>query len=248
MATARYWRAVLVGYYTTGNWQGEMATTGISGVAVDGGGTFPTVIFQSLPQFEANPSAEVADLTDFTVQYGSVGGGDWTKANQDSIATALRKFANAVKAYQDGNFAWSQVRISAYDANHDVINGASIYEFKTPVTGTGSGLFDPASALAVSLRSGGRGPRARGRMFVPISGGTNISGGLVLSGTRTAIGNAAGDMVGDLQALSNVEPAVVSRTGAVYSTITRVLIGDVVDNVSRRRRRRREQYANFGIT
>lgn len=248
MAVARYWRAVAVGYYTSGNWQGEMATFGISGVAVDGGGTFPTVILENLPTFDASPTADTADLTAFTVQYGSVGSGDWSKANQDSIATAMRKLVDGVKAYQDGAFSWQEIRVSAYDANHDVINGASIYTLKTPVVGTAGSLMDPASSACVSLRSGGRGPRARGRFYVPCVPSVAVTAGLLSTSTRSTIGTIAGDVIGDLQALSNVEPAIVSRTGMVYSTITRVQVGDVLDNVSRRRRRRRELYTAYAIS
>lgn len=254
MATARFWRAVGVGYFTTGEWAGEMATTGISGVAVDGGGNFGTAIGQQLPQFEANPSGASKVAANYTVFYGSEGTGDWTQTRQDQIADIMITFLGAIKTLQASAFRWTDIVISAYSyagagAKNPwpVVNGGSIYQLTTPIVGAGSGFsHSPTTACVASLRTGLRGPSGRGRMYIPVHS-FNATTGTLASSVRNQVGNATQALVMSLDQLNSVQPAVVSRTRSVYSTINSIEVGDEIDNVRRRRNRRNENYTSFAV-
>lgn len=250
MANARYWRAAILGSFTSGTWQGEVAQTGISGICVDGGGDFPPVILNTLPTFTANPSADVGTWSKGTVEYGSVGPGRWTKANQDALADALWAFANSIKPFQSNLFSWQEIRVAAVQADGTYVNGASIYTISSPLSGGLSTAPDVTKAACVSLRSGGRSPRARGRMFVPYHQAvTAEDASIIPTVQQDALMLFVEALVNGTTVLpGQFSSAIVSRTGLVYSNITEVRIGDEFDRQQSRRRQRREVYRALPVT
>lgn len=249
MADGRYWRASLLGEFSSGSWQGEQAQTGISGICADGGGDLPPVILAPLPTFSATGTADVGTWSKGTVQYGSVGPGRWTKANQDSLALALWTFANSIKPFQASTFRWTEIRVAALLANGDYINGASIYTISTPLVGGLTGQPDVTKAACMSLRSGGRSPRARGRMFLPYHQAvTSEDPSLIPTVQQDALLGFTEQLVNDTTLVAGAfSSAVISRVALAYSTITEVRIGDEFDRIQSRRRQRREVYRGVPV-
>lgn len=248
MATAKYWRATLVGYWTTGPWEGEMATCGISGVAVDGGGNFGPVISEPLPSFNASASGAAGSTTDLTYQLGSVGTGIWSEETQIDLALMLRSFGEAVYGQQSNQFKWMEARTAAFDVNNDVINGQSYFSFNTPITGGGSPTgVSPAAAVVASLRSAGRGPANRGRMYIPCHA-ASLSNYVLSTALQDYFGHATRDLVRAIDGLPGaIWPAVVSTTHMWYSDIIDVRVGDELDFQQRRRRQRKETYKVYPV-
>lgn len=243
---AFYWKAGLLGRYVSGDWLGEQAYMGISGVAIDGGGDF-TGINKALPSFDARPDGTYVSAASWERYGGSVGAGSWSYEHQDQVATALLNFATAVKAAQHASFRWQEIRLAAFGNDDKVINGATVYQLKTAVSGSGATFAGgPERAIAVSWRTGGRGSRNRGRTYVPAPCyGITTGTGLIGSTNMNTIGNAAKALHTAVDAIPGLAHVVVSRVWKTYSDITSVEIGDEFDTQSRRRRERPESYTAY---
>lgn len=243
---ARYFRAAIRGRYTSGEWLGEQAQMGVAGIVIDGGGDFDPRINISLPVFDAVASGEFIDDTRWDVYLGSVGSGNWTAQRQLDIADALYDFANAVKGFQSNTFRWEDVAIAAFESGGKVVNGATILQLKTPLAGTASTFqATPDDAIAVSWRTGGRGPRNRGRTYIPAPGRAESTTGTVGSTDRGTAGSAGRNLHNALNALQGVGHVVVSSRWTTYSAITSVEVGDMWDRISRRKRGRKENYTAY---
>lgn len=245
MVQARYWRANVVGFWLTGAWAGEMAQTSVTGIAIDGGGDFSPVINEPLPYFEATPSGDFSEDANWSIYAGSIGPGNWSIQHQTGIADALFTFATATKAYQHTSFKWSEVRVAAIDNAGDYVNGATVFVRKTPVAGTAASIGSPAQSIVCSWRTGGRGPRNRGRSFVPTPGVGLGTDGLLGSTHKSTVGNAGRALHDALELIQGISHVVVSGTHKTYSTITGIQVGDEMDFQQRRRRERTEQYTSY---
>ena len=248
MAQARYWKMAAVGGFTTGPFVGEIATVGISGVGVDGGGDFSPGISIPLPTFDASPTGDVGENATFSWQLGSVGSGVWSEQNQVALATKMRTFLAAQAGNQINQFRWTEIRLSAYDNADDVINGASVFTLKSPVVGGGSPSgASPATAIVASLRTGGRGPANRGRIYLPYHA-PSLANLILTTVTQDYVGNAAADLIADTQiSPGKLGSCVVSTTRRWYSTISEVRVGDELDFQQRRRRKRKETYRSYVV-
>lgn len=243
---ANSWYANAVGAYTSGAWTGEIVSCGIRGVGWDAGGIFAPQINVGLDDFDASPSGDTGTSTHCTVSYGSVGPTAWTKATQNAIAEALWQWFTDVKAYQATTFAWREIRLSAVEADGSIVNGASVYTVTAPVAGTGTMTMPPQNAVVSSLVTGGRGPRNRGRIYIP-SITTGSTDGLVATGAKTAVNAATKLLHNTINALTVVNMAVVSKTNQTYSSVTAVRVGDEYDTQRRRRGARRETYTQLAV-
>lgn len=242
MATGRHWYSNAIGYFTSGTWVGEMASIGLRGVMSDSGGGDFTQVNQPLPSFTANATGESTEDATFRISYGAIGP-VFNKEHQDAIAAAWVTFLGAIKSLQANSFRWEEIRVAAIQANGDYINGATVYSLKTPIVGTQTGVdYGPQVSVVASIRTAGRGPRNRGRMFIPVHKATGTTTGLVHSGTQTTVLNAVDDLRTTLTTPNGWGAAVVSQKWTTYSGITGVRVGDEYDTQQRRRHQRREQY------
>lgn len=123
-----------------------------------------------------------------------------------------------------------------------------------------SNLLPPQIAVVAGHRTLQTGKKGKGRVYRPaIDANSVTAGGLLASDAQTAILNSE---VATLEALSIndapdmvVRPAVISRTGSggsgtlsLYSTISSVRVGNVMDTQRRRRNQLTETYANGTVT
>lgn len=246
---ANRWHCVGVGQFTSGAWNGEIATIGFSGIARDTGSFATDAINESLPEFAAVPSGAQDTTTHLTVYYGSEGVGGWTEANQNSILEAMWTFLQVVKAYQATGFYWQEIRLSAIQSDGKVVNGATVGEITTPFAGAAAMTTPPQLAVASSHVTGGRGPKNRGRNYVPIHAysGNTTTDGLIATSVKTALNNGSKAFIDTCNAISGIRCAVVSGLHQTYSDITAVRVGDEFDSQRRRKNARDETYTTLSV-
>lgn len=250
MATAKRWRGVIVGRFNSGLWQGEEAQMGVGGWLSDSDPNWTSpAIDTPLPTATVNPGGGVEVVAGLgTVNYGAEGAGasGFSKTNQKSIAGLLRDYVNALKAFQANTFSWQEVRLSAFQADGKVINGATVVVLETPIVGTDSTQdLPPQTAVVQSLTTSGRGARNRGRIYIPIhSSNAAASGsGTVATSTQTTVNNAGKALWDALEALTHIGPAVVSPTHQSFSELVTFRVGNRFDTQRRRAGGVRESFA-----
>lgn len=244
---ANSWHATAVGSWASGAWTGEIGTVGLSGIGNPAFGYGPD-INAALPDFGATADGSTGTTTHCTVSYGSNAFGDnaWSHANQDAIAEALWTLLSAWKVHTPPAFSWKEIRLSAIErigGEDKVVNGASVYTITSPLAGSYAQAHPPQTAIVCSLKTGGRGARNHGRIFIPASALTVASDGLLNASDGTTIRNAMKTCLTTMNALTGVRAAVVSRVHQTYSDITGVRTGDEFDTQRRRRNKRPETYA-----
>ncbi len=236
MAFALSVRANAVGD-RTGTWVGEVWQTGLSIAGqADGGGDLGPVVDELLPSFTVDPSGANGAWSKGTYTLGWEGTTQGTAAHQTAIALELWTFFDALKALMPSDMRLTELRISAIQDTGKVVNGASVFALTTPLVGTATATtqMPPEVAVVASLRTGGRGPRNRGRMYLPLNSATNASG-LIASASLTTIVNATKALAEGLAgSIPGGYVSVVHQAGLTYSTVTKVQAGNHWDAQRRR--------------
>lgn len=236
MALARSVRVNAIGD-RTGTWVGEVWQTGfsIAGMA-DGGGDLGPVVDQTLPSFTVDPDGANGSWSKGTYTLGWEGTTQGTQAHQAALALELWTFFDAIKGLMPADMRLTEIRLSAIQDNGAVVNGASVFALSSPLVGTVSATtqMPPEVAVVTSLRTAGRGPRNRGRMYLPANSATNSSG-LIASASCTTIVNAAKSLGENVAgAIPGGYMAVVHQAGLTYSTVSKVQVGNHWDAQRRR--------------
>jgi len=246
---ANRWLCSAVGTFNSGAWNGEIATMSFSGAARDTGFFGIDVINEMLPEFGAGASGASSSTTHMTLSMGSSGIGAWTDANQGAICEAMWAFVNALKAYQATTFSWNEIRLSAIESTGQVVNGATVGTITSPLVGTATMNAPPQLAVVNSHRTGGRGPRNRGRNYMPVHSYTSntTADGLIATAVKTALNTASKTFVDTCNALTGIRSGVVSPLHQTYSDITSVAVGDEFDTQRRRKNARRELYTVLSL-
>lgn len=236
MALARSVRVSAIGD-RTGTWVGEVWQTGLSIAGqADGGGDLGAVVDETLPSFTVDPDGANGSWSKGTYTLGWEGATQGTQAHQAAIALEVWTFFDALKGLMPADMRLTEIRLSAIQDNGKVINGASVYSLSSPLVGSASATtqMPPEVAVVASLRTAGRGPRNRGRMYLPLNSATNASG-LIASASLTTIVNATKSMAENLAgAIPGGYVSVVHQAGLTYSTVTKVQAGNHWDAQRRR--------------
>lgn len=244
---ANSWKAVAYGEFFSGPWNGEIATISLSGCARDTGSFTAGAIDEALPEFAAVPSGGSDTSTHMTWAFGSSGVGGWTEANQMALGEVIWELLDDIKTKQASTFHWKEVRVSAIASDGTVVNGASIGTITTPVQGSGTQSMPPQVAMVSSLVTGGRGPRNRGRFYIPAHVPPTTTGIVLSSSGMTTQNTQTKTAIDAVNAISGLRCAVVSRTHATYSDVTFVKIGDQLDTQRRRRDGIPETYTTLAM-
>lgn len=246
---ANRWQLVLKGGFGAGTWNGEIATMSFSGVCRDTGSFTPPVINEALPAFAAVPTGSTDTTAHLNVSFGAAGVGAYTEANQKLVLELAWNFANSIRTYQVDDFGWAEVRLSAFESDGSVVNGATVGTFTASVAGAAATLnLPPQTAVVCSHRTGGRGPRNRGRNYMPLHTTNGLStDALVLGALKTNLNTYTKAFIDGVAAISGWNCSVVSSTHQTYSDIVAVSVGDEIDSQRRRRNDRRESYQVLAI-
>lgn len=249
MGTANRWRGVCVGNFITGPWTGESAQIGVGGWVSDTDPNWTSPAIDTvLPTATVNPGGGIEVVGGLgTVNYGAEGSGasGFSKDNQKAIAAALVTFLNVIDSYQASSFKWQELRLSAFQADGAVINGATVITMNPEVPGIDSTHdFAPQTAIVQSLRTSGRGSRNRGRFYVPAhSSNSAATGGMVGQTIREGINTATKALWDTLEGLTHIGPAVVSPTHQTFSEVVQFAVGDRFDTQRRRAQGVREGFS-----
>lgn len=159
---------------------------------------------------------------------------------------------NQARISSDASLAWVKAnrigpdgRYRDQSTNETSVGGAS------GQSGGYSGSTFPQVSVAVSLLTGiSRGYGNRGRFYPPMSCVTLASNGHISPGQTQEIATAAAGLITALQsgALSGWRVVVASKPGGVAVPVTRVAVGDVVDNQRRRRQSLIEKYYELPVS
>lgn len=247
MAAGRWARVVLEGAYDSGSWVGETWQTGITLVDQDSGGVLAGAIRDQLPSFSATPDSEYEDGTTYAVDWAWTGQDKFTRADQSSLADACVAFYTTLKPYVPTVAKLHRIRITAFTLDGKAINGGNVFTLKSPVPGTGTSgtMLPPQNAVVLSLRSGGRGPGGRGRMYLPLNAGGTTEG-KITAACQTAVLNGGAAFLEQLN-FRTAMPAVVNRAKGTYSGYVTVACGNHFDTQRRRAQAVDEVYATKGV-
>lgn len=185
----------------------------------------------------------------FTARMGPIGSPqNFDGGAQVDCAEDLWTFMNAVKAYQAPAFKWTHVKLCPIAADGHAIGHSAVYQFTTPLAGTGSTGVPPQVAAAVSLYAPLIGRRGRGRIYVPMNGGALFdTDGLMGSTARTTLSGALVTLVGNLENLPGsplYQPQVAIMSAGVATAVcpVSVRIGNRYDTMRSRRQQSPETY------
>jgi hypothetical protein len=169
---------------------------------------------------------------------------------QADLADDFWTYLNAIKAYHSNYWRWTHVKIAPIVAGGAYGAPSAVYQFTSPITGTGaSPTAPPEVAIAVSLRAGIIGRRGRGRFYLPgLSSAATVSGdGTVQSACATALVSATTTLVSNLQDMPGTEDygptvAVMSAGSTTAVRPTEVRVGNHFDAQRRRQHQVAESY------
>lgn len=247
MPTGRRVRINLIGSLT-GTWAGETWQTGLSFVEQDSGGVFAGAIREPLPSFEVLNIGEATTDATWNMEWAWKGQTKLTQAQQVTCAGHALTFWNNIKGVCLTDTRLDQVQIGVWGADGKMIGGYNRFVLKTPVAGTSapSMFLPPQLAVVASIRTGARGPRGRGRMYLPLR--TSPSGVGTIGGTTiTASNNAVKTFCESVRAVGPLA-AVVNPGPATYSAVTSVRTGNFYDTQRRRRNAVNETYVDQVVT
>jgi len=246
------------GEWTSSSWANEKAQMGFRlPVAAEAslpakGSIFTPVANGAVVQDSGTQAGTNGTLTrTWTARLGPTGSPDNADAtNQADLGDDVWSFLNGIKDRNHPQFRWTHVKIAPIAEDGSYAAPSAIYQFTTPIVGTGTGsIAPPQVAIAMSLRAGIIGRRGRGRMYLP---------GLAISSTFDTVGKVSSatisDLISNLQTLvTNVENLpgteeytyVVSVMSAGSATAVRpseVRVGDIFDTQRRRTSQEPEVY------
>lgn len=113
--------------------------------------------------------------------------------------------------------------------------------------GGGSTLHPLTTACKVTLDDGSRNRRAKGGFYLPRMAASVTAGGRWNATELQGILDSTSTFVNALGATAGYTVAIASKVDASLTPITRIRVGDVPDNISRRRDDLRESYLTGSI-
>lgn len=168
----------------------------------------------------------------------------YEQALERAEAVAALTVPAGVRAIWGTAVALTAVSIEARDNAGDLTMAAE-HQLVAPVTGTGTPTKVPQTSWVSSLRTNAPGGRARGRLYWPALGvvltypSCRIPSGTVT--TQVAAVNSYLAAIQDAVNIGEIFPveifslAVWSRVGGLFTPVTRIMGGDVLDTQRRRR-------------
>lgn len=167
-----------------------------------------------------------------------------------SVTGAAQTFWDALKGRIAPGTRLTSAKVAPVDEDGRYIDNMDsvIYDWETPLRGTGSSAHPPQVAVVASLTTGTRrGNATHGRMYLPMTA-VPISGQdfTIPTSERQTIANAVKGLLNDSLgtiADASLDPVVMSNIGSgTTRTITTVAVGSIADTQRRRRNRFTEQY------
>ena len=168
----------------------------------------------------------------------------------ESVTGAAETFWDALKGRIAAGTRLNSVKVAPVDEDGRYIDDLDsvIYDWETPLRGTGTYVHPPQVSVVASLTTGvRRGNATHGRMYLPLTAVSINSSEFTISvNDRQAIANAVAKLLNDtVGAIADItlDPVVMSNIGSgTTRTITNVAVGSIPDTQRRRRNRFTEEY------
>lgn len=251
------------GEFTSAPWVGEKAQIGIrvaitDGVSEPGKGTTFTPIDNGEVTVDSGTQAGTNGTLTRTwkSRLGPIGSADNADAAmQADLADDFWAFLNATKGLVFTQFRWTHVKIAPILADGKYGAPSAVYQFTSPMAGTGTGLMlPPEVAVACSLRAPIIGRRGRGRFYLPGLASTPMleTDGTVKSTGRTTAANALVTLISNLEDMPGTEeygPTVVVMSAGNATAVrpSEVRVGSHFDAQRRRQHQVVETYTSVTL-
>lgn len=168
----------------------------------------------------------------------------------ESVTGAAQTFWTAIQARVARGTRLNSVKVAPVDEDGRYIDNMDsvIYDWETPLQGSGTNAHPPQVSVVASLTTGTRrGNATHGRMYLPLTAiSINSNDFTISTGERQTIANAVKGLLNDsLGTIADVslDPVVMSNIGSgTTRTITTVAVGSIPDTQRRRRNRFAEEY------
>ena len=256
------------GQYAAGPWLGEAGQFGLR-LTIGQTGAMPEK--GTMFTIPVNGDAVIAQGTETGTHgtlyksFGGRRGGTGSNENFDGgflidLAEDVWKFLDAIKGTTSSAWRWTSVKFMPVGTDGRVCTdennkplASSIYQFTTPLAGTGSGLLPPQCATAVSLRAPVLGRRGRGRIYLPALANNQCDTTGVWATTQANTVRAAFvTLVNDLQNLPGAPDylPLVSIMSPGQNTAFRPLevrTGQRIDTIRSRREQTVESYTTTAL-
>lgn len=174
---------------------------------------------------------------------------NWGEAEQAATGDAVHTLLTALKAYQNNNFRWTDVKQAPIDSLGKTIGTASTYEFTTVIQGSGTSSLPAQAAIAISSRANIVGRSGRGRFYLPALSDSSLASDGSISGTPSnAMLTATKDYIDDMQgvigglSLMRALYMVTSSGKATGVRPVEIRIGSLMDTIRSRRAQVEETY------
>ena len=168
----------------------------------------------------------------------------------ESVTGAAETFWSAIRATIATGTRLTSAKVAPVDEDGRYIDNMDsvIYDWETPLRGTGSSAHPPQVSVVASLTTGTRrGNATHGRMYLPLTSiPVNADDFTINVASRRIVANAVVGLLND--SLNNIadislDPVVMSNIGSgTTRTITTVAVGSIPDTQRRRRNRFTEEY------
>jgi hypothetical protein len=190
----------------------------------------------------SDPTLDEAWAQAFADSAASIFAAAWV-ASLGVLGSIAALAATDVKYTEVGCVPWTQNVADGSDgtggdAAQDFATAWHAYPTATRPAGTGGVALPYEVALAVTLQTDTRGPRGRGRLYLPPFGvNSMITGGIFNTTTVSASGEFIQKLFDDMKsAHSGIVPVVVSQRAKQLHEVTSIQTGRVPDSQRRRRR------------
>lgn len=168
----------------------------------------------------------------------------------ESVTGAAETFWDAIRAHIARGTILTSAKVAPVDEDGRYIDNMDsvVYDWETPLAGTGGVVHPPQVSVVASLTTGTRrGNATHGRMYLPLTAiALSPSDFSITVANRQAVANAVVGLLDDsLGAIADVslDPVVMSNIGSgTTRTITTVAVGSIADTQRRRRNRFTEEY------
>jgi hypothetical protein len=193
----------------------------------------------------SDPTIDEATAADKATAFA----GYWASAfafNLGVPGTYAAMVASDVAFTEVGAVAWTQNTAknadgTGGDAAQDYPTAWHAYPTGTKPTGTGGTALPYEVACAVTLGTDTRGPRGRGRLYLPPFGTSSmVTGGLFSTNAKTVAGEVIQKFFDLAKATETLVPIVVSMRAKQLHEVTSIQVGGVPDSQRRRRRSQAE--------
>ena len=144
----------------------------------------------------------------------------------------------------------TQVKLASVGADGLYVGQAQVLDVDIPGTGAGTVNYPLSTSLACTLLTATRGPRGRGRIFLPAPELVTLStSGNMTAGAAQGFATSVGAFLNAINANAGLERVVIASKSGNLRDVTGVKVGVVPDVIRSRREKVSEAYgADVAVT